>query len=409
MTPTAATTPSEHTALPARTPLRGRLAVLSVMLGIFSIVTTEILPIGLLTSIGADFAVSDGTAGLMMTMPGLLAAVSAPLVTVATARVDRRLMLCAFMLLLALADFLIAAATDYRLVLVSRVMVGVTIGGFWSIGAGLAGRLVRPASVGRATAVIFSAVPLGSVLGVPAGTFIGGLAGWRTAFVVMGVLSVGVLALMLLVVPALPPAQVTRASLLRAVLDRPGTRFALLLTFLIVLSHFATYTYVTPFLERVTHAGPALITVFLLVYGAAGIVGNFVGGALVTRHPRLTVSLAAGLIAATTALLPLLGRWETGAVVLLAVWGAAYGAVPVCSQTWFAKAAPEAPEAASVLFTASFQATFALGALAGGAVLDHVSVSAVMPLGGAVAALAVVAAVVAGPRSRSLGVRGRRG
>ncbi|MCX5162197.1 MFS transporter [Streptomyces sp. NBC_00264] len=408
MNPTAATTPSEHTTLPARTPLRGRLAVLSVMLGIFAIVTTEILPIGLLTSIGSDFAVSDGTAGLTMTVPGLLAAVSAPLVTVATARVDRRLMLGAFMLLLTLADFLVAAATDYRLVLVSRVLVGITIGGFWSIGAGLAGRLVRPASAARATAVIFSAVPLGSVLGVPAGTFIGGLAGWRTAFVVLGTLGVGVLALMLLVVPPLPPARVTRASLLRTVLARPDTRFALLITFFIVLSHFATYTYVTPFLERVTHAGPGLITVFLLIYGAAGIVGNFVGGALVTRRPRLAVSLAAGLIATATALLPVLGRWEAGAVALLIVWGVAYGAVPVCSQTWFAGAAPDAPEAASVLFTASFQATFALGALTGGAVLDHVSVSAVMVLGGAVAALAVVTVAVAGPRSGSLGVRGRR-
>ncbi|MEE1771858.1 MFS transporter [Streptomyces sp. JV185] len=408
MTTTAATTPCERIPLPPRTPLRGRLAVVSVMLGIFSIVTAEILPIGLLTSIGSDFAVSDGAAGLMMTMPGLLAAVSAPLVTVATARADRRVMLCAFMLLLALADFLTAAATDYRLVLVARVMVGVTIGGFWSIGAGLAGRLVRPASAGRATAVIFSAVPLGSVLGVPTGTFIGGLAGWRTAFMVMGVLSVGVLALMLLVVPPLPPARVTRASLLRTVLDRPGTRFALVLTFLVVLSHFATYTYVTPFLERVTHAVPALITVFLLVYGAAGIVGNFAGGALVTRRPRAAVCLAAGLIAAATALLPVLGRWYAGAVALLAVWGVAYGAVPVCSQTWFARAAPEAPEAASVLFTASFQATFALGALAGGAVLDHVSVSAVMLLGGAVAALAVAVVVVAGTGSGRRRVRGQR-
>ncbi|MFF2957642.1 MFS transporter [Streptomyces sp. NPDC057963] len=389
---TAATTPSDRTARSPRTPLRGRLAVVSVMLGIFSIVTTEILPIGLLTSIGSDFAVSDGTAGLMLTMPGLLAAVCAPLVTVATARVDRRVMLCAFMLLLALADFLTAAATDYRLVLVARVMVGITIGGFWSIGAGLAGRLVRPASVGRATAVIFSAVPLGSVLGVPVGTFIGDLAGWRTAFAVVGVVTVAVLVLMLLVVPALPPAQATRASVLRAVLGRSGTRFALLLTFLIVLSHFATYTYVTPFLEQVTHAGPVLITVFLLLYGAAGIVGNFVGGALVSRRPRAAIALAAGLIAAATALLPVLGEWQAGAVALLIVWGVAYGAVPVCSQTWFAKAAPDAPEAASVLFTASFQATLALGALTGGAVLDHVSVSALMLLGAATATLVVGAA-----------------
>ncbi|WP_199837608.1 MFS transporter [Streptomyces sp. NRRL S-1521] len=374
---------------PDRSPLAGRAAVLAVTLGLFSIVTTEILPIGLLTSIGSDFAVSDGRAGLMMTMPGLLAAVSAPLVTVATARADRRLMLCAFMSVLTAANLLAAVATDYRLVLVSRIMVGVTIGGFWSIGVGLARRLVPPASAGRATAVVFSAVPLGSVLGVPAGTLIGDIAGWRTAFAVMAALSAAVLAMLLLVMPPLPPLHATRLSVLRGVIGGGAARLALLLTFLVVLAHFGTYTYVAPFLERVTHAGPALITVVLLVYGAAGIAGNFVGGALVTRRPHLTFGLAAAVIAAVTLLLPVLGRAQPGAVLLLVLWGLAYGAVPVASQAWFAKAAPDAPEAASVLFTASFQATMSLGALAGGVTVDHTSPSTLMVLGGVTALLAV--------------------
>ncbi|WP_405836271.1 MFS transporter [Streptomyces platensis] len=379
--------------LSPRPPLMGWLAVVSVMLGIFAIVTTEILPIGLLTSIGSSFTVSDGVAGLMMTMPGFLAAVAAPLVTAATARFDRRLMLCVFMLLLALANFLAAAATDFWLVLISRIMVGITIGGFWSIGAGLADRLVPPASVGRATAVIFSAVPLGSVLGVPTGTLIGDLAGWRTAFTVIGALTVGVLVMLFFLVPPLPPVQVTRLGVLNDMLRSVNTRFALLLTFLVVLAHFGTYTYVTPFLEQVTHASGALITTFLLLYGAAGILGNFLGGAWVARYPRTVFGLAAGLIAAVTLLLPALGRWETGAVILLIVWGMAYGAVPVASQTWFSKAAPHAPEAASVLFTASFQATFSIGALVGGIVLDRTSPSAVMSLGGCTAVLMVLAAV----------------
>jgi predicted MFS family arabinose efflux permease len=377
--------------LPPRSPLMGWLAVVSVMLGIFVIVTTEILPIGLLTSIGSSFTVSDGMAGLMMTMPGFLAAIAAPLVTVATARFDRRLMLCVFMLLLALANFLAAAAPDYWLVLTSRIMVGITIGGFWSIGAGLAERLVPPASVGRATAVIFSAVPLGSVLGVPTGTLIGDLAGWRTAFTVMGALTVGVLGMLLLFVPPLPPVQATRLGVLNGMLRSVNTRFALLLTFLVVLAHFGTYTYVTPFLERVTHANGGLITTFLLLYGAAGILGNFVGGAWVARYPRTVFGLAAALIAAVTLLLPALGRWETGAVMLLIVWGVAYGAVPVASQTWFSRAAPHAPEAASVLFTASFQATISIGALVGGVILDRTSPSAVMLLGGCTAVLMVLA------------------
>ncbi|MBH5334964.1 MFS transporter [Streptomyces pactum] len=389
--PATATSAISGHPLPSRPPLAGWPAVFSVMLGIFAIVTTEILPIGLLTSIGSDFTVSDGMAGLMMTMPGFLAAVAAPLVTTATARFDRRPVLCVLMLLLALANFLAAAASDYWLVLISRIMVGITIGGFWSIGAGLAERLVEPASVGRATAVIFSAVPLGSVLGVPAGTLLGDLAGWRTAFTVMGVLTVGVLVMLFVFLPPLPPARATGLRVLGGMLRGAATRVALLLTFLIVLAHFGTYTYVTPFLEQVTHAGGGLITAFLLLYGAAGILGNFLGGAWVARHPRGVLGLAAGLIAAATLLLPVLGRWEAGAVVLLVVWGIAYGAVPVASQTWFARSAPHAPEAASVLFTASFQATISLGALAGGVALDRTSPSTVMLLGGCTAVLTVLA------------------
>ncbi|POX62954.1 MFS transporter [Streptomyces sp. Ru62] len=367
------------------------MAVVAVTLGIFSIVTTEILPIGLLTKIGASFTVSDGMAGLMMVMPGFLAAIAAPVVTVVTARIDRRLMLCVFMVLLAAANFLAAAAPDYWLVLVSRIIVGVVIGGFWSIGASLAERLVPVASVGRATAVIFSAVPLGSVLGVPAGTLIGDLAGWRTAFIAMGGFTVAVLIMLLIVTPPLPPHQTTRLRVLRGMLNSVATRFALLLTVLVVLAHFGTYTYVTPFLEQVTDVSSGLVTVFLLIYGAAGILGNFLGGSLIARHPRATFGTAAGMIAAATLLLPVTGHGTVAAIALLIVWGMAYGAVPVCSQTWFTKASPDTPEAASVLFTASFQATISLGALTGGLVVDASSPSTVMTLGGMTATLMGIA------------------
>ncbi|WP_093891239.1 MFS transporter [Streptosporangium canum] len=392
--PTATTT-SATPAAPTRSPLIGWLAVISVMMGIFSIVTAEILPIGLLTSIGSSFDVSDGAAGLMMTMPGILAAIAAPVVTVATGRLDRRLMLCALMLLLAVADFLAAAAPSYWVMVISRILVGLVIGGFWSIGAGLAVRLVRPERVGTATAVIFSAVPLGSVLGVPAGTLIGHLAGWREAFVIMGVMTVGVFLALVVLVPPLPAVQATRLKVLGDLFRSTGVRIGLVLTFLIVTAHFGTYTYVTPFLQQVTQVSPGLITTFLLVYGVAGIAGNFIAGATVTRNLRATFIVGGCMLAGATLLLPVLGRGHAGAIVLLIVWGLAYGAVPVCSQTWFVTSAPHATEAASILFTSSFQATIALGALLGGVVVDAASPSAVMVLGGAVAVLMVLTAAAA--------------
>jgi predicted MFS family arabinose efflux permease len=172
-------------------------------------------------------------------------------------------------------------------------------------------------------------------------------------------------------------------------LSTKATRVALLVTFLIVLAHFGTYTYVRPFLEQVTHLSPSMITILLLVYGTAGILGNFLAGPRVARHPRATFGASAAMLASATLLLPVLGVHDIGAVALLIVWGAAYGAVPVCSQTWFAKAAPHAPEAASVLFTASYQATLGLGAMLGGLVVDATSPSTVLVLGGLVAALVV--------------------
>ncbi|MEV6427331.1 MFS transporter [Nocardia sp. NPDC051463] len=386
---TVQVTPEPH-ATTIRSPLLRWLAVVAVMLGIFSIVTTEILPIGLLTSIGADFTISDGMAGLMMTMPGLLAAVAAPLITVAAARIDRKLLLCACTLVLVLANAVAAIAPDFWLVLVSRVLIGITIGGYWSIAAGLAGRLVPPESAARATAVIFSSVPLGSVLGVPAGTLVGSLAGWRAAFVVLGILSAGVLSLLLIALPPLPAVQAVQLSTLRAGLHGRGIRSALLATFFVVLAQFGTYTYVTPFLEQVTGVGAATITMLLLIYGVAGILGNFLGGALVARRPRTTLGGAAALMACATLALPLLGRWEAGAALLLIVWGVGYGAVPVALQAWFAAAVPSTAEVSSVLFTASFQATFSLGALVGGVIVDRTEPSMVMLLGGATALLVLV-------------------
>lgn len=368
-----------------RTPTVRWLGVVAVTLGIFAIVTTEILPIGLLTTIGTDFALTPGRTGWLMTMPGLVAAVAAPVVTVATARVDRRVMLCALMVLLAAAGFLAAAAPVYWLELLARFLVGLTIGGFWSIGAGLAARLVPEQWTVRATAVIFSAVPLGTVLGVPAGTFVGELAGWRTSFVALGVLSLAALVALYVSVPPLPPLQVTRVAVLRDALR--GSRGAVVVTCLIVTAHFAAYTYVTPFLRNVVR--PELIGLVLLVYGGAGLVGNLVAGTSAARNLRLTFAGCAGLMAAAMLLLPVLGHSTAGAVALLIVWGLGYGGIPVCSMSMFAKATPQSREAATVLFTSSFQAVLSIGALLGGLVVDAWSTSVAMACGGLCAALTV--------------------
>ncbi|MFE4514967.1 MFS transporter [Kitasatospora sp. NPDC056783] len=395
------TTPRSAPPAP-RTPARdgGPLAVLAVTTGVFSIVTTEILPIGLLTPIGATFRISAGTAGLMMTLPGIVAAVAAPVVTVATRRADRRTMLCALMLVLTLADLLNAFAPAYWAVLTARIALGLVIGAFWSIGSGLAPRLVPEDRQARAHTVIFCAVPLGSVLGVPTGVFLGSVAGWRAAFLSMAGLTLLALAALLRSLPPLPPLTTTGLGVLRGLLAARGTRTGIAVTLLIVPAHFGSYTYVAPFLASTTHAGDRLLTGLLLVYGAAGLLGNVLAGGRVARALRPVFGTAAVLLACAALLLPPLGTDTPGAAVLLTLWGLAYGAVPVCSLSWFLAAAPHAPEAAGVVFTSVFQAGLSIGALTGGLVVDHSSPGTVMLLGGAVALLAAAAVGRYGHRVR---------
>ncbi|MFD4998121.1 MFS transporter [Streptomyces buecherae] len=398
---TTPATPATSAATAPTTPGPGArewLAVLSVAVGIFAVVTTELLPVGLLTSIGSSLDVSDGTAGLAMTLPGLVAAVAAPLLAVFVGRLDRKRVLIALMALLAGANLVSALATSFPVLLTARVLVGLSIGGVWAIAAGLAVRLVPARAVATATSVIFSGIAVASVLGVPAGTLIGDLATWRAAFWVMGALALAVLVAMAVLLPPLPATRSVRPRELPALLRDPAPRIGLVATALLVTGHFAAYTYVRPVLEEVSGVGSGLISTLLLVYGVAGIAGNFLAGARAQRDPRGALMTLSALLAAAVVLIALVGASTPGAAVLLVVWGLAYGGVSVSAQAWMLRAAPQAREVGSALFVSVFNLAISLGALLGGRAADGVALSSVLWLGGALAALALVNLWVFGRR-----------
>lgn len=382
-------------------PVRARrLAVTSVAVGTFTIVTSEMLPVGLLTSIASDLGVSAGTAGLTMSAPGLVAAIAAPVLAITTRRLDRRYVLLGLMALLAVANLGAASAPTYPVMLAARVLTGVSIGGFWAFAAGIGMRLVPERAVGRATSIILGGVSVASVLGVPAGTFVSSFAGWRSAFVATGVLAVALLVLLATTLPPLrPPAEPVSAPAREkrfSWLSGPLT-VVLALTALTVSGHFAAYTYLRPFLEQVTHGGPALVSTALLLYGAAGVAGNFAAGSRAARNPRSTLIVLAVLMALSMAALALTGLPP---LVALVVWGLGYGGVGVTLQLWIMREG--GGELGTALFVAAFNISIALGSFAGGRIADGVSVSAVMWAG---AGLAVVSAAVAGiwGRSRTTG------
>ncbi|WDV51783.1 MFS transporter [Streptomyces coeruleorubidus] len=387
-TPVSATT--------GRSPVKGWLAVLAVTLGIFSLMTSELLPVGLLTPVGSALDVSEGTAGLMVTVPGLVAAVSAPVVTVATGRIDRRIVLAVLIGLVGAANLASAFATSFAVVLAARFLIGISVGGFWSIAGGIALRLVPEKHVPRATAVIFGGVETASVLGVPTGTIIGDLSNWRTAFAAVGILGLISLACMVFLMPKVPAEQtITFKDLPKVFKGNAGVRVGIAITFLVITGHFLAYTFVRPILQD-DGIDDSMIGALLLTFGVAGICGNFIAGALIAKRLRQTVVALSLVLTLAMVLLALVDTGTVTAGALLILWGLGYGAVPVTFQTWILDAAPDATEAASSLYVSTFNLSIALGALFGGFAVDGIATTSVLWIGAVLAILTVL--VVGGAR-----------
>lgn len=376
-----------------RSAFQSWLAVLSVALGAFVVVTSEFLPIGLLTHIAAGLHVSDGTAGLMVTIPGLVAAVAAPLLTIAFGRMDRRTIVLGLIGLLTLANLIAATAPNFGVMLVGRVLFGISLGGFWTVAVTLGGRLVPKAAMARATTIILAGISIATVVGVPVGSVIASVAGWRTAFTVLGGVAVLIGVVQLFVLPSLPPPPAPGLRQLTHLLRHADARLGLLTVALMIAGHFAAYTYVTPFLKENPAITPAFLSTLLLAYGVAGIVGNFAGGVLAARYLRPTLGGVIVLLAGSILLLPIMRGSAPAVTTLLITWGLAFGALPIALQLWVFKAAPEALEGGAALLVSTFQIFIALGSVLGGRIVDASGTSAVMWAGGATSLSAILLVV----------------
>ena len=388
--------------LPDLTPTTRRqwASVTAVAAGTFALVSAEFLPVGMLGDIAADLDVSDGTAGLLVTLPGLTAAIASPVLTVSAGRVDRRLVLLGLSALLLLSDLVSLAAPDLATLLVARFLLGLAIGGFWAVGVTTGVRLVAPAAAGRATSVVLAGISLGTLFGVPAGSFISAHTSWRVAFVVAAAISAVTLVAQLVLVPALPTRTAVRYRDLVTLATQRRTLALLVVVALGVAGHFAAYSYIEPYLTDEADLAATTVTLLLLVYAVSGLAGNTLAGVAVGRSVRRTAVGALLLLAASVGLLSALSGYPATVVALLVTWGLAFGAVPTALQTWVFTLAPSRlAEGASSLLVFVFQAAIAVGAFVGGRVVDLSGTGTVLAVAAGLVGLAAVGAALSPERA----------
>jgi predicted MFS family arabinose efflux permease len=346
------------------------MAVFSLAMGVFGLLTAEYLPASLLTLMATDLGVSEALAGQAVTVTAVVALFAGLLVPGLTRSIDRRWVLLSFSTLMVASNLLVAVSSSFTVLLLMRILLGIALGGFWSMAAAVAMRLVPSALLPRALSIIFSGIAIGTVVAVPMGSYLGGLYGWRSAFFAAAAVGMVTLAFQSFTLPRLAPRRPARLRTVLEVLLRPGIAMGMFGCVLVHSGHFAMFTYVRPFLEGTTGIGAQGLSLMLLGFGVANFAGTLLAGKLLERHPLATLVLMPALVGVAALGLVLLPASVPGQALLVAIWGLAFGGVPVAWSNWVANAVPDQAESAGGMVVASVQSAIATGAAAGGAMFS---------------------------------------
>lgn len=387
---TAQAAPKAPTAPPAAPAAWG--GVLALALGAFVLVASEFMPVSLLTPIAADLGVSEGQAGQAIAVSGAFALVTSLALSSLAGRLDRKLLLAGLTVLMIVSGTIAAFAPDYATFMAGRACIGIAIGGFWSMSAATAMRLVPAERVPQALAIVNGGNALATVVAAPLGSLLGAVIGWRGAFFCLIPVAAIALAWKLASLPPMPALRRRHAASPFTLLRRPAVSLGMVACALLFMGQFTLFTYLRPFLETVTHAGPTLLSLLLLAVGIAGFIGTTLIGALLKDALYRTLVAIPLLLAGVALALSAFGASVAATALLLALWGLLATSAPVGWWTWVARTLPDDAEAGGGLVVAIVQLAIAGGATVGGLLFDRYGHPATF---GASAAILVAAGATA--------------
>jgi DHA1 family inner membrane transport protein len=343
--------------------------LIALAVGAFGIGTTEFAPMGLLPVIASGLKVSIPQAGLLVSGYALGVLLGAPLLTLPTGHVNRKVLLVALMALFTVGNLMSALAPTYGILLAARIVTSLCHGSFFGVGSVVAGKLVGPGRQASAVAAMFSGLTIANIGGVPLATWVGQHIGWRMAFAGIGGFGVLAMAALLLALPSLPTETEVDVGRELAVLRRGPVLLALATTALGSSAMFTVFTYIAPILQGVTHVSPNAVTGALVVYGLGLTLGNWLGGRFADKALDLTLIV---VMAALTGLLLLFAgtmNWPLPAIATVFAWGVATFALVPALQTRVMSVAGEAPNLASSINIGAFNLGNAAGAALGGGII----------------------------------------
>ncbi len=351
-------------------PMAAWSAVFALTLCASTLVATEWMPVSLLTPIAAGLELTEGQAGQAISVSGFFAILTSLFISTATRGVDRRTVLLWLTGVMLISGVVVAFAPTYTIFMIGRALVGMVVGGFWSMSAATMIRIVPAADVPRALAILNGGNALATTIAAPFGSFLGQYIGWRGAFFCVVPIAALTLLWQFATLPIMPSHERASAAAAFKVLRRPGVPYGMLGAALFFLGQFALFTYLRPFFETVTRVDVTTISALLLVMGVAGLVGTTLIGLVIRDRLFAFLVLMPFAMAVVAVALTALGRSLGATAALMFLWGFIGTAAPVGWFTWLSEALPDDAEAGGGLMVAVIQLAITAGAAGGGVLFD---------------------------------------
>ncbi|MEO7108511.1 MAG: MFS transporter [Rhodoferax sp.] len=345
--------------------------VFAMTLCVFALIASEFMPVSLLTPMASDLGVSEGLAGQGIAISGAFAVLTSLSIARIAGSMNRKLLLLGLTALMAVSGAVVALAPNYLTYMAGRALIGVVVGGFWSLSAATAMRLVPPQQVARALAIFNGGNALATVIAAPLGSYLGSTIGWRGAFFCLLPVAAIAFVWQWISLPSMP-AQARPAGSGNALklLKNPAVRIGMLAVSAFFMGQFALFTYLRPFLETVTHVDVSTLSLVLLTIGVAGFMGTTAIGTFLKWNFSRTMVGIPILMAVIALALTFFGDDLAAVAILLGVWGLVATAAPVGWWSWLAKTLPGDAEAGGGLMVAVVQLAIALGSTIGGLLFD---------------------------------------
>ncbi|MFT9423613.1 MAG: MFS transporter [Acetobacter syzygii] len=380
-------------------------AVLAMSLGAFALVASEFMPVSLLTPIAVDLHISEGQAGQAISVSGAFAVLTSLFISSLVNGINRKTLLLSLIGMMIVSGTIVSLAPNYIIFMCGRAMIGIVIGGFWSMSAATAMRLVEDHHVPRALAILNGGNALATVIAAPAGSFLGGLIGWRGAFFCVVPVAVIVFVWQFLSLPSMPGERHRHSASVFALLMRPIVRMGMIAVSLFFMGQFTLFTYVRPFLEDVACVGVSTLSLILFLMGVFGFVGTVLIGRVLKESVYPVLIIIPTLMAFLAISLVVFGKWLVVATVILAVWGLLATSAPVGWWTWLARTLPQDAEAGGGLMVAVVQLAITLGATFGGILFDGIGYQATFGVSAVELAIAALLAIVTMQAGRSEAIK----